>query len=426
MIALFGLAAVTTQTFAKPGLGGIHIGGGGGGFHNGGNLRNGGSVHNGGFQNGGNFHNGGFHNGGIQNSGNFHNGGFQPHSVVSPTPGTSFPHHQTGIGTSGAASFSKATNSTRPGQSMLSSQSSGNKGTISSSLSNVGNSNRSAQAQFGSQKGGAGSKSNTAKTEKRELRKLLGALGGAGGGNGAGGDWNGGGTQSGATVADDDGQPVQTAGDGDGQVIPASADGSGEVVQAAAIGSQEWGMKVTELKANGAAARADLRVGDIIVAVAGKRVQSFDELASALAERNTATEFVFVNSENNKLEKMNITPANGKLGIATEAVVVAEAGAENAAQPAAEEAASEEYGMKVTKVTPNGAAARADLRVGDIIVAVAGQRVQSFDELAAVLAERSSPTEIVIVNGENNKLEKMKIVPVNGKIGVATEATVVE
>jgi membrane-associated protease RseP (regulator of RpoE activity) len=82
--------------------------------------------------------------------------------------------------------------------------------------------------------------------------------------------------------------------------------------------------------------------------------------------------------------------------------------------------------MKVTGVAQKGAAAEADLRVGDIIVTAAGLRTQSFEDLAAVLAGAKGPIEIVIVNGENNKLERMQIVPVNGKIGIATVAAVLD
>ena len=88
--------------------------------------------------------------------------------------------------------------------------------------------------------------------------------------------------------------------------------------------------------------------------------------------------------------------------------------------------AAQEWGMKVTEITPNGAAAKADLRVGDTIVSAAGKRIQSFEDLTAVLASANGSIEIAILNGENNKLEKMNIVPVSGKIGILTEPVVVE
>jgi hypothetical protein len=79
----------------------------------------------------------------------------------------------------------------------------------------------------------------------------------------------------------------------------------------------------------------------------------------------------------------------------------------------------EECGLKIMQVAPN-AAARADLRVRDIVVMVAGTRTQSFAELTAALAAAGT-IEIVIINGENNQLEKMLITPLNGKIGVAAD-----
>jgi membrane-associated protease RseP (regulator of RpoE activity) len=87
---------------------------------------------------------------------------------------------------------------------------------------------------------------------------------------------------------------------------------------------------------------------------------------------------------------------------------------------------AQEWGMKLTDVAPKGVAARADLHVGDIIMMAGGVRTQSFEDLAAALAAANGPIEIVFINAENNQQEKMQIVPVNGKIGVATLAVVVE
>ena len=87
-------------------------------------------------------------------------------------------------------------------------------------------------------------------------------------------------------------------------------------------------------------------------------------------------------------------------------------------------ASNSEWGMKVTQVAPAGAAAKANLRAGDIILTANGKRTQSFDDLTAALAGQNEPIDIVMINGENNKLEKLRIVPANGKIGVATESVV--
>jgi S1-C subfamily serine protease len=85
---------------------------------------------------------------------------------------------------------------------------------------------------------------------------------------------------------------------------------------------EEWGMKVTEVHTDGAAGNAGLMAGDIILSVAGNRVQTFEELVAALGKSNGPMEFVFINCENQKMERMMIAPIDGKIGIATHPVVV--------------------------------------------------------------------------------------------------------
>ena len=87
---------------------------------------------------------------------------------------------------------------------------------------------------------------------------------------------------------------------------------------------------------------------------------------------------------------------------------------------------TEEWGMKILEVAPDGAAAEASLQANDIIMNVGDRRVQSFEELTAALAAADGPVELVFINGENNQLEKLTISPVKGKVGIATEAVVVK
>ena len=56
---------------------------------------------------------------------------------------------------------------------------------------------------------------------------------------------------------------------------------------------------------------------------------------------------------------------------------------------------------------------------GDVIVLVGAARTQSFEELTRALGAARGPTEISFVNGFNQKVEKLTVRPVDGKIGVA-------
>jgi len=85
-----------------------------------------------------------------------------------------------------------------------------------------------------------------------------------------------------------------------------------------------------------------------------------------------------------------------------------------------------EWGMKLTDLSPGSPAAKANLRVGDIIMVAGGVRTESFEDLAAALAAADGPMELEIINGENNRRERMQITPANGKIGATTLAAVVE
>ena len=84
----------------------------------------------------------------------------------------------------------------------------------------------------------------------------------------------------------------------------------------------EYGMLITEQSRTGPASQAGMRVKDIILSVGGRRVQSFDQLAGALALADGPVEVVFYNSETQQTEKTLVTPVNGRIGIATEPVAI--------------------------------------------------------------------------------------------------------
>ena len=77
----------------------------------------------------------------------------------------------------------------------------------------------------------------------------------------------------------------------------------------------EWGLKITDVL-DGAAKKADLRPGDVILGVGTTRTQTFEELQQALAASNKPVDIVFINSESKKVEKLSVTPVNGKIGVA--------------------------------------------------------------------------------------------------------------
>jgi hypothetical protein len=85
--------------------------------------------------------------------------------------------------------------------------------------------------------------------------------------------------------------------------------------------TSEWGLKITDVL-DGSAKKADLRVGDIILGVGPTQTQSFEELQSALAASKGQVDIVFINAESRKVEKLPVTPVNGKIGVAVSPVTV--------------------------------------------------------------------------------------------------------
>jgi hypothetical protein len=80
---------------------------------------------------------------------------------------------------------------------------------------------------------------------------------------------------------------------------------------------------------------------------------------------------------------------------------------------------SGESGLRITDIIDGGTAKTADLRAGDVILGVGKTRTRTFEELQKALAASKDEVDIVFINGENGKVEKLPVKPVDGKIGVA-------
>jgi hypothetical protein len=78
-----------------------------------------------------------------------------------------------------------------------------------------------------------------------------------------------------------------------------------------------------------------------------------------------------------------------------------------------------ESGLRITQVVDDGPAKAAELRPGDIIIAVGDVRVRTFEELQSALAQAKGETNIIFINGESGKTERLPVTPADGKLGVA-------
>jgi membrane-associated protease RseP (regulator of RpoE activity) len=88
----------------------------------------------------------------------------------------------------------------------------------------------------------------------------------------------------------------------------------------------------------------------------------------------------------------------------------------------AEPAPAGETGLKIISVGENGSAEKAMLRVGDTILSVGTTRVRTLNDLRSALSNvNNGETEIVFINPENNKREKLPVKVVEGRIGINVE-----
>ncbi|MBM3979163.1 MAG: PDZ domain-containing protein [Planctomycetes bacterium] len=83
-------------------------------------------------------------------------------------------------------------------------------------------------------------------------------------------------------------------------------------------------VQLTEVTARSSAARAGIQVGDVIVAVGGKRISTPAELTAALKAAGDEAEVMYVNPEDGKFETKKLKVTEGSIGVKGKAVAVSE------------------------------------------------------------------------------------------------------
>jgi len=166
--------------------------------------------------------------------------------------------------------------------------------------------------------------------------------GGGGGGNTKGG--GGGGNTKGGGITNLKGGVIHPLGGGRLRInhlaqpalrtrilanVPVLAGTPGVVVQAGGNNlvaedevPKEYGMEITDMRANGIGAKANLQVGHIIVMADNQRTQSFEELSDILAKADKPIEVVVIDPTTSQLAKTTLLPTNGKIGVSVVAVGV--------------------------------------------------------------------------------------------------------
>ncbi len=165
--------------------------------------------------------------------------------------------------------------------------------------------------------------------------------------------------------------------------------------------------QVVDVYPGGPAAAAGLRSGDRVTTINGRPVDSYLQLLRKISllapgtlvrmgvQRGAAArEFTA------RVAERPVRPAPA--GTATELEPQADIDrlgltvSDLDADAAGRLGARSPFGAWVVQVTPNGPAARAGVRLGDVVVEAAGQRVASVESLRSALTERSAGTKLTV------------------------------
>ena len=166
--------------------------------------------------------------------------------------------------------------------------------------------------------------------------------------------------------------------------------------------------QVVDVYPGGPAAAAGLRSGDRVTTINGRPVDSYLQLLRKISllapgtlvrmsvQRGTAArEFTARVAE----RPVRPTPASSPSGLLDSqgdldrlGLTVSDLDSESASRVGARSP----FGAWVVQVVPNGPAARAGVRLGDVVVEAAGQRVASVESFRSALAERSAGSRLTL------------------------------
>jgi serine protease Do len=177
--------------------------------------------------------------------------------------------------------------------------------------------------------------------------------------------------------------------------------------------------QVVDVYPGGPAAAAGLRSGDRVTTINGKPVDSYLQLLRKISllapgtlvrmgvQRGTAArEFTARVAERPVRPTPPGTTASelgaqedlSRLGLTVSDLDAESAGRVGARSP---------FGAWVVQVVPNGPAARAGVRLGDVVVEAAGQRVASVESFRSALAERSAGSRLTLEVERNGKPKRL-------------------
>jgi Do/DeqQ family serine protease len=170
------------------------------------------------------------------------------------------------------------------------------------------------------------------------------------------------------------------------------------------------GALINDVQPNGPADRAGVKRGDVVLAINGTPVSDTNELRNKIAQLGPQAKAELTIVRSGQTQKLTATLEELPSATASAASPVTRGG-EGAAglvvepltpQRARQLGLDQVSGLLVTRVDPNGPAAEAGVRSGDVIQEVDGRGVASSAELQQSLSSGSRPALVLVRRGEQN------------------------
>ncbi|OOF49412.1 serine peptidase [Rodentibacter genomosp. 1] len=161
----------------------------------------------------------------------------------------------------------------------------------------------------------------------------------------------------------------------------------------------QQGAFVSEVLPHSAAEKAGIKAGDVITAMNGQKISSFAEMRAKIATSGAGKEIELTYLRDGKSQnvKVKLQADDGKGQSASSIELRALDGAElnNYNEKGIK-------GIEISKIQPNSLAAQRGLKVGDIIIGVNRQAVESTQDLRKVLEDKPSAVALNILRGNSN------------------------
>ncbi len=160
------------------------------------------------------------------------------------------------------------------------------------------------------------------------------------------------------------------------------------------------GALITEVVDTSAAQAAGLEAGDVITDFNGETIKSAKQLYTKLGKLPSGTTCNITVLRGGKVKQLKLTLGSRTKEASIEGDIIHKLGI--LVEPITPETAhrfgakSEDKGIVVTKIIPGSLAARAGWTIGSVIMVVNGQKINSIQDLKAVL-EKAKPADRLIV-----------------------------